>query len=437
MYFALGLFMAGVLALLVMPAIWRRTARLTRQRIESSVPMTLAEIQADKDQIRAEFAMTARRLEMTADRLRDKTTEQVIDINQKRAEIVRLSNDRDDKAKAIEELEARAAGLESDLKSAEDRLAKANERIGQQETTIAEHQAELARLRLELDAAHQLTDEQKLEIVARNTEIGNLNDRLDAAKAVEEGLSAERDRLLESLAAEQASLAAERQRVANLEASLERIEAERIDRLAELERRATEARNLVADLARNRTRADDLTAKVAELEAERAARTGEFERRTAELSKVAEAAVPIEPADGDNIAKAIAATEAENTMLTARLTKFETEQTELRAENEHLRRMVSSDWDIETENAILRDRLVSVAADVIRQTRTTDETEPRSLHQRENGNGNGEHAESTAPQFHDPAPQSPAAPPAARSQPIEGKTLAERLRALQHTASRH
>jgi hypothetical protein len=47
MYFTLGLLTAGVLALLVTPAIWRRATRLTRQRIEGSVPMTLAEIQAD------------------------------------------------------------------------------------------------------------------------------------------------------------------------------------------------------------------------------------------------------------------------------------------------------------------------------------------------------------------------------------------------------
>jgi hypothetical protein len=47
---------AGLLALMVAPAIWRRAARLTRSRIEKSVPLTLSEIQADKDQLRAEAA---------------------------------------------------------------------------------------------------------------------------------------------------------------------------------------------------------------------------------------------------------------------------------------------------------------------------------------------------------------------------------------------
>ena len=80
MYFALGLLTAGLFAVLVTPAIWRRAMRLTRQRIERSVPMTLAEIEADKDQLRAEFAMSTRRLEMGTERLREKTTEQVIEI---------------------------------------------------------------------------------------------------------------------------------------------------------------------------------------------------------------------------------------------------------------------------------------------------------------------------------------------------------------------
>ena len=48
-----------------------------------------SEIEAAKDQLRAEFAMTTHRLEMTVDRLRDKATEQLVEINEKRAEIVR------------------------------------------------------------------------------------------------------------------------------------------------------------------------------------------------------------------------------------------------------------------------------------------------------------------------------------------------------------
>jgi DNA repair exonuclease SbcCD ATPase subunit len=298
-------------------------------------------------------------------------------------------------------------------------------------------------LQARLDASQQLTEEQKLELVARNTEIGNLNDRLVDAKAVHETLSAERDRLATALAAEQAALAAERRRAENLEASLERIEAERIERLAELERRAAEARELVGELARDRARAEDLAARVAELEAERDTRRNEFERRVAEFEKIADAP-PIDGgmvalADGDNIAKSIAAAEAENAALVARLGKLEADLAGVAAENAELRRMTGADWDIEAENTILRQRLTSVAADVLRLTDRMANGDTHGTHAGEGGNGHAaEERPRAAPvSLHRPQP-AVVSHEQESDQPIEGgKTLAERLRALQHTAARH
>ena len=60
--FILGFLSAGLIALIVAPMVWRRAVALTRKRIEASMPLTQAEIQADKDRMRAEFAMATRRL---------------------------------------------------------------------------------------------------------------------------------------------------------------------------------------------------------------------------------------------------------------------------------------------------------------------------------------------------------------------------------------
>ncbi|MBI4045656.1 MAG: hypothetical protein HY371_02455, partial [Devosia nanyangense] len=51
MYFALGLLIAALLALAIMPAIWKRAVRLTKRRIEAATPMSMAEFRADKDQL--------------------------------------------------------------------------------------------------------------------------------------------------------------------------------------------------------------------------------------------------------------------------------------------------------------------------------------------------------------------------------------------------
>ena len=93
MYFVLGLATAGLLALMIAPILWRRAVRLTRARIEHAVPANLTEIQADKDQLRAEFAMSARRLETTIESLRQKAGQQMVDINQKRELIRRLAEE--------------------------------------------------------------------------------------------------------------------------------------------------------------------------------------------------------------------------------------------------------------------------------------------------------------------------------------------------------
>jgi hypothetical protein len=67
MYFALGLLVAGLIALIIMPAVWKRAVRLTKRRIEAATPITLSEFRADKDQLRAEFALSTRRLEMNVE----------------------------------------------------------------------------------------------------------------------------------------------------------------------------------------------------------------------------------------------------------------------------------------------------------------------------------------------------------------------------------
>ncbi len=57
LYFALGFLAAVLLALLVVPPIWRRATYLTRRRVEAEIPLTLNEIQAQRDGSRAEHAL--------------------------------------------------------------------------------------------------------------------------------------------------------------------------------------------------------------------------------------------------------------------------------------------------------------------------------------------------------------------------------------------
>ena len=75
MIFALGFLLSALLSLLILPAFWRRALRLSARRLEMLMPLSMDEIHARRDQIRAQAAVEQRRIEqrleaMTRDRAR-------------------------------------------------------------------------------------------------------------------------------------------------------------------------------------------------------------------------------------------------------------------------------------------------------------------------------------------------------------------------------
>src|SRR5512136_674294 len=63
MYFALGFLVAELVTLLFLPAFWRRALRLSMRRLQMLAPMSMEEVIAERDLLRAEFAVRERRLE--------------------------------------------------------------------------------------------------------------------------------------------------------------------------------------------------------------------------------------------------------------------------------------------------------------------------------------------------------------------------------------
>jgi hypothetical protein len=81
MYFGIGFLVAALIGLLVIPLIQRRAVRLTMQRLEATAPLSISEIQADKDKLRADFAMSTRRLETSVEALKSKSVGQLAELN--------------------------------------------------------------------------------------------------------------------------------------------------------------------------------------------------------------------------------------------------------------------------------------------------------------------------------------------------------------------
>ena len=83
--------------------------------MEALTPLSMAEIQADKDQLRAEFAMSTRRLEMSVEQLKAKTTGQLTEIGKKSEAIGRLKLELGEKTAALFALEAKEKQLADEL----------------------------------------------------------------------------------------------------------------------------------------------------------------------------------------------------------------------------------------------------------------------------------------------------------------------------------
>ena len=167
MYVGLGFLAASLLALVIIPMVHARAVMLTSRRVEAAIPSSIAEIQVHKDQLRAEYAMITRGLEIRLERLTGKTTNQLAELAKKNAAINHLKSELVEKTAAIFELEAGNTALRHRLHVAEQELLLKNGA-----------QLELASITAELDERSVLADSQRIEIVALKTQVDTLKDRL-------------------------------------------------------------------------------------------------------------------------------------------------------------------------------------------------------------------------------------------------------------------
>src|SRR5581483_11597009 len=133
MFIGIGFLVAGLLVIGAIPMVHARAVRLTQRRLEAMTPMSMAEIHADKDQLRAEFAMSTRRLEMSVDQMKHKTTSQLAELGKKTDAINRMKLELGEKNATIFALEAREKAVKEQLRATEEEFATKTEALRQAE----------------------------------------------------------------------------------------------------------------------------------------------------------------------------------------------------------------------------------------------------------------------------------------------------------------
>ena len=356
MYFGIGFLVAALIGLVVVPLVHNRAVRLTMRRLEAATPLSMAEIQADKDQLRAEFAMSTRRLEVAVEGLRTKSTSQLAELGKKGDAINRLKIELGEKTATIFALEARDKALRDQLRITEEEFAVKPSAMLDAQRALTEKEAELAKLMAALDEQAGVNEAQKVDLVSLKTQVDALKSRLDDASSELRTVEDRRDAERVELRAATQELSEERGKVENLGRRVGELEKALVAQTTEAEilgRRAQDMENRLGEQTRLLTESEiELKHMRADMEA---ARKTEADLRTA-----------IAELD----ARANSATQqlrAENAPLLAELERTRDERDTVTRDLSALKREADEIWASERiENSMMRERINDVAAEIAR-----------------------------------------------------------------------
>ena len=194
MYIGIGFLAAALFGLLFVPLLHNRAVRLTTRRLDAATPLSIIEVRADKDKLRAQFAMSIRRLEISVEEMKTKAAGYLVEISKKTATISQLKKEFGERTATISALEARDKTLQDQLRATEERLqvksrllreaerprsnkeAELMKQVAAASSLLAEHDFEIKRLHEELDAAGAIEDDLRSELAAargRNRSVAN------------------------------------------------------------------------------------------------------------------------------------------------------------------------------------------------------------------------------------------------------------------------
>jgi chromosome segregation ATPase len=354
MYLGIGFLVASLLGLILIPLVHSRAVRLTMRRMEAATPLSMAEIQADKDQLRAEFAMSTRRLEMSVEQLKARSTSQFAEIGKKTDAINRLKNELGEKGATIFALEAREKALKEQMKATEDELSVKTLGLHEAERNLSDKEAAMMRLSTELGERTATTESQRIETIALRTQIDALKVRIGD---YEQDIKRTEDRLdKQRTDAAQATtlLGEERGKVDNLGRRVAQLEQQLVAQTTEAEllgKRATELEGRIGEQSRT----------LVEREFER-------DRLKAELEDARRIAGDLREElanTGSRHKDSLESLQSEHALLQKQFELTMTERSKLQAEVAAMKREAEQTWAAErVENALLRERINDVAAEV-------------------------------------------------------------------------
>jgi len=413
MYLAIGFLLAMLLGLMILPLVHNRAVRLTTRRMEAATPLSMAEIQADKDQLRAEFAMSARRLEMSVDKLKHQTTSQLAELGKKTDAINRMKLELGEKNATIFSLEAREKAMKEQQRATEEEFTTKTEALRQAERALADKQAELAKLNADLSDRSMMAESRKAELAALNTQVAGLKGRVGDA---EKEYAATQTRLEQERGQSEAAtrdLTEARGRVENLSQRVTDLDRQLVAQVKEAELLSNRVNDLETRLATQGKLLAERDYETNQLRQAREVADRTIRELRDELAQTSSGSLP-----------ALEKLKTEKAVVEEQLRVARDERTKLQRDINAIQQQAESAWATERmENALLRERINDIAAEVAKLAMQLE----------------GPNSPIEALLAAEPAKPSNGTTvngAANGSVPEGGGTLAERIRALQSHASR-
>ncbi|WP_183652980.1 coiled-coil domain-containing protein [Brucella daejeonensis] len=276
----LGVLVAVFAVVLLGPSVWRRAFFLARRQVQAELPITLAEIRADRDGLRAEHAVAASRLEQLLKLERHEAAERQVVLARQHEELKRIPL------------------LEEGLAHAQTQMAeheKAVKEAGTVRDTALEEagilKAELERMQSHYSALEGLADTLRIEISGNEAEYSRLINEMTEMRRDRKEATARYNKLSTELTTAQTELKSEKRRNGELQQKLEKLISDLSDAQEKLERRGRNGAepSESADLAEINRENAVLREEMARLAARMVAATAEKEGPGSPIHKILEA----------------------------------------------------------------------------------------------------------------------------------------------------
>lgn len=168
----LGFCIAGLLVFVAAPFYRRRAARLATDELRRAMPLTEAEIRADKDRLRAEFAITIHKLESRAEQSALSAARHMVELNRRDATISALEGEVANMGTFLDEHENARRVLEQTIT---ERLPRVEHRLSEAKKLLFQRDRELAHLTEASNKQAQALEEAKQINAQQRDEVHRLN----------------------------------------------------------------------------------------------------------------------------------------------------------------------------------------------------------------------------------------------------------------------